>query len=616
MYCPYQKLMKAVFPTHFQVDPPCCWDKTKQKNSSFLFPAPDSLFSSEIKFLDKLMGQAFLEMAIILTLIAVIAPRFGSYIAKVFEGGKSLLDPMMSPLERVIFVAAGIRHSPMMTGWQYLKALLATNILMGMLVFGLLVTQRHLPLNPMKIVGMRWDLALHTTISFLTNTGQQHYVGEKALSYFSQTSAIAFLMFTATATGLAVGIACIRGFTGQPLGNFYVDLTKAITRILLPLSLVGAIALLALGVPETFAPPLEVTTLEGVVQFIARGPVASFESIKLLGGSGGGFFAANSAHPYENPSSASNFLELMMMLLIPTALIHTYGILANQRKQSRVLFWLLVSLFVVLTGIALISESQGNPLINSRIGMEQPSLEGKEMRFGWVDSTIWSVVATTTMSGAVNSMHDSLMPGTIFSSFVGMFLRIIWGGQGMGIAYLLILAMLAAFLMSLLAGRTPEFLGRKIEQRELQLISMTLLIHPFVILIPSAIAFIFPEAFPGISNPGFHGLSQVIYEYTSGATNNGSRLAGLASNTLWWNLTTSLCILLGRFVPIMTIILLADSMARKPQLTETEVILNSNTGLFISVTILLSIMISFLSFFPVLALGPLAEGFKMASGIR
>lgn len=562
------------------------------------------------------MMQAFLEIAIAVAIVIVISPVFGRYIANVFQGNGSLLDPVMSPCERLIFVAAGVRPSQNMNGKQYLRSLLFTNLLMGGLVFSLLVFQRHLPLNPMKIVGMRWDLALHTTISFLTNTGQQHYLPERAVSYLSQTSAIAFLMFTSAATGLAVGIACIRGFAGQSLGNFYVDLTKGITRVLLPLAVIGAIALLILGVPETLLSTLQVTTLEGGNQFIARGPVASFESIKLLGENGGGFFAANSAHPYENPSSLSNFCELLMMLAIPSALIHTYGAIAQNRKQAKLLFGLVLSLFVALVIFTVIGEAQGNSLINARIGVEQPSLEGKEVRFGWVDSAIWAVTTTTTMTGAVNSMHDSLMPMAGFSTLVSMLMRMIWGGQGLGIAYLLIFAILTAFFANLLAGRTPEFLGRKVEKQEITLIAVILLTQPIAVLIPSALVLAFPPALVGITNPGFHGLSQIITEYASSAANNGSGLEGLRDNTLWWNLSTSLSILLGRYVPIITLILLAERMGKKSEQAITGVTLSTDTpqfGLFMAT---LTIVLSLLAFVPILALGPVAEGFKLASGIR
>lgn len=555
--------------------------------------------------------EGFLQIALTLLIVVAITPVFGRYIANVFMGEKTLLDPIMNPIERIIYALGGIVRKDDMTVGQYFRALLFTNIVMGVFVFLILVTQRALPLNPTRLGGMRWDLALHTTISFLTNTDQQHYSGENTLSYLSQTAALGFLMFTSAGTGLAVGIAFIRGLTGRTLGNFFVDLVRAITRILLPLSLVGAIVLLALGVPQTFAGPLEVTTLEGSRQIIARGPVASFEIIKQLGENGGGFFGVNSAHPFENPNGASNLIETVAMLVIPASLIYTYGLFANNIKQAWLLFWMVFMMFVTLVGVTAIGEQQGNPAINAALGTELPNLEGKELRFGWAETALWAVTTTATMCGAVNGMHDSLTPTGGFSTMLNMFLQIIWGGQGTGTAYLFIYLILTVFLTGLMVGRTPEFLGRKIEKREIVLSSVILLVHPIAVLIPSAITLAFPQTLAGITNPGFHGLSQVVYEYTSAAANNGSGFEGLNDNTIWWNLSTSLSILLGRYVPIFALLLLADSMARKQPVPETPATLRTDTTLFTAVTASIILILGVLTFFPVLALGPIAEGFSL-----
>ncbi len=306
---------------------------------------------------------------------------------------------------------------------------------MGILVFLILMLQRWLPLNPTNLGTPSWDLALHTAISFVTNTNQQHYSGETAFSYASQTFALGFLMFTSAATGLAVGIAFIRGLTGRPLGNFYSDLIKSITRILLPISVIGGLLLILAGVPETLADPATATTLEGATQVIARGPVAHFEIIKELGENGGGFFGINSAHPFENPNGFTNLLEMWAMISIPTALIYTYGIFANNRKQAWLVFWMVFVIFVFLIGVAAVGEFQGNTLINPLLGGQQPNLEGKEVRFGWAQTALWAVMTTATMCGAVNGMHDSLMPPGGFATLFNMFLQIIWGGQGTGTAY-------------------------------------------------------------------------------------------------------------------------------------------------------------------------------------
>jgi K+-transporting ATPase ATPase A chain len=563
------------------------------------------------------MGQGLLQIGLTLCIVIGITPLLGKYIARVFLGEKTLLDLVMQPVERLIYTLAGVSKQDNMTGWQYARAILYSNLVMGVFVYLLIALQKFLPFNPTRLNMPSWDTVLHTAISFLTNTDQQHYAGETTLSYFSQTAALGFLMFTSAATGLAVGIAFIRGLTGRPLGNFYVDLTRGITRILLPISVIGAIALLVTGVPQTLAAPQVVRTLEGSTQYIARGPVASFEIIKQLGENGGGFFGVNSAHPFENPNGVSNLIEEIAMISIPAALIYTYGLFANNTKQAWRLFWMVFVIFVVLVCITVGGELQGNPLINTALGTDQPNLEGKEVRFGWAQTALWAVMTTATMCGAVNGMHDSLMPGGGFSTLFNLFLQIIWGGQGTGTAYLFIYLILTVFLTGLMVGRTPEFFGRKIEKREIVFASVVLLVHPIVVLIPSALALASPNTLSGISNSGFHGISQVVYEYASAAANNGSGLEGLADTrpaptALWWNLSTCVSILVGRYVPIIAILLLADSMAHKQTVAETPGTLRTDSLLFTSVTAGVILILGVLTFFPVLALGPIAEGFKLA----
>jgi K+-transporting ATPase ATPase A chain len=561
------------------------------------------------------MWQGFLQIALTLVILIIITPFFGSYIARVFLGKKTFLDPIITPVEQLIYNLSGIRNKEDMTGWQYTRAILYSNLFMGIFVYIILMLQGVLPLNLTKLSAPSWDLALHTTISFLTNTDQQHYSGETTLSYLSQTVCIGFLMFTSAATGLAVGIAFIRGLTGRSLGNFYVDLIKSITRILLPISLVGALLLLILGVPETLAGPATATTLGGNIQVIARGPVAHFEIIKQLGENGGGFFGINSAHPFENPNTLTNLIETIAMISIPAALIYTYGIFANNTKQAWLLFWMVFVIFIFLIGITAIGEYQGNPLVNKLLGGQQPNLEGKEVRFGWVETALWAIVTTGTMCGAVNGMHDSLMPPGGFSTLFNLFLQIIWGGQGTGTAYLFVFLILSVFVTGLMVGRTPEFLGRKIEKREIVLSSVILLIHPILVLIPSAITLAFPTALAGISNPGFHGISQVVYEYASATANNGSGFEGLGDNTLWWNLSASVSLLGGRYIPIIALLLLADNMKNKQPVPETTGTLRTDTVLFTSVTAGVILILGALTFFPILALGPIAEGFQLAKGI-
>ncbi len=560
------------------------------------------------------MLQGFFQIALTLALVVAIAPFFGAYMARVYMYHPSLLDPVMHPIENTVYNLSGLRKRADMTGWQYARAVLWSNLAMGIWVFFIFMLQGMLPLNPTGLGAPTWDLALHTAISFVTNTNQQHYSGETTFSYASQVWALGFLMFTSAATGLAVAIAFIRGLTGRPLGNFYADLIRSITRILLPISVVGGLLLLLAGVPETLAGPAVVTTLEGAQQAIARGPVAHFEVIKELGENGGGFFGINSAHPFENPNGFTNLLEMLLMMSIPTALIFTYGVFAHNLKQAWLLFWMVFAIFVGLMILTAVGEYQGNPAVNGLLGTAAPNLEGKEVRFGWAQTALWAIMTTGTMCGAVNGMHDSLMPAGGFSTLFNMFLQIVWGGQGTGTAYLFVYLILAVFLTGLMVGRTPEFLGRKIEKQEIVLASVILLVHPFAILLPAAITLAFPETLSGISNPGFHGVSQVIYEYASAAANNGSGFEGLGDNTLWWNLSASVSLLLGRYVPIVALLLLADGLSRKQTVPETAGTLRTDTVLFTSVTAGVILILGALTFFPVLALGPVAEAFQIASG--
>jgi potassium-transporting ATPase potassium-binding subunit len=559
------------------------------------------------------MWQGFLQITLTLVIVIALTPILGNYMASVFLGKPTFLDSLLKPVESRLYSFFQLRmmEATNTTGSQYIKDVLLSNLMMGIFVFGIFMTQNLLPLNPTNLDAPTWHLALHTTISFLTNTDQQHYSGETTFSYASQVFALGFLMFTSAGTGLAIGIAFIRGLTGKRLGNFYVDLTLSITRILLPISIVGAIILLISGVPETLSPPVTVTTLEGGNQVVAVGPVAHFEIIKQLGENGGGFFGINSAHSYENPNAFSNLVAIIAMMSIPTSLIYTYGIFANNKRQAWLIFWMVFVIFAVLIGVSAMGEYQGNPLVNNILEEQQPNLEGKEIRFGWAQTALWAIATTGTMCGAVNGMHDSLMAEGGFSTLFNLFLQIIWGGQGTGTAYLFVYLILTVFVTGLMVGRTPEFLGRKIEKREIVLASVILLVHPIAILIPSAITLAFPETLAGISNPSFHGISQVIYEYASAAANNGSGFEGLGDGTLWWNLSASISILMGRYISIIALLLLADSLSRKQQVPETTGTLRTDTFLFTGITGGVILILGALTFFPVLALGPIAEGFKL-----
>jgi potassium-transporting ATPase potassium-binding subunit len=568
------------------------------------------------------MLQGWIQIGLTLVMIIAITPIFGGYIARVYLGQRTLLDRVLNPVERLIFSLSGVQREAPMNGLQYIMAILFSNLAMAILLFAILTFQGMLPLNPTGLGAPTWDTALHTTISFMTNTDQQHYSGETTYSYFAQMLGLGFMFFTSAGTGIAVSIAFIRGLTGRPLGNFYVDLTQAITRILLPISIIGTIVLVAAGTPETLAGALVVPTLENpnLSQAIALGPVAHFEIIKQLGENGGGFFAINSAHPFENPNGLTNLIQILTMIAIPTSLIYTYGVIADNRKQAWLVFGMVFILYVTFIIVTAIGEYQGNPLVNSLLGSSQPNLEGKEVRFGWAQSALFAVTTTGTMTGAVNSMHDSFMPAGGFILLSNLFLQIIWGGQGTGTAYLFCYMILAVFVTGLMVGRTPEFLGRKIEKNEVVLTSLLLLlVHPIFVLLPGAIALAFPEQLAGISNPGFHGLAQVMYEYASATANNGSGFEGLADSqpaptALWWNLSTCVSLLGGRYIPIVALLFLANGMSQKQPVPFTTGTLRTDTVLFTGVTAGVILIMGALSFFPILALGPIAEAFQLMRG--
>ncbi len=569
------------------------------------------------------MLQGWIQILLTLLIVLAITPLLGRYIAGVFLGKTTRLDRLFHPIEQKIYQLMGIRPDQESNGWQYIQAILISNSVMALVVFVVFMLQGQLPLNPTGLAAPTWDTALHTAISFITNTDQQHYSGETTVSYFTQVTALGFLFFTSAGTGIAVAIAFIRGLTGRNIGYFYSDLIRSITRILLPISIVGAIVLVIAGVPETLAGPVIVPGLEtpDLQQAIARGPVAHFEIIKDLGENGGGFFALNSAHPFENPNGFTNLIQIVAMLAIPTALIYTYGLFASNLKQAWLIYGMVFGIFAAFIITASIAEYQGNPLVNAILGGAQPNLEGKEVRFGWAQSVLYAMTTTGTMTGAVNSMHDSFMPLSGGLLLANLFLQIVWGGQGTGTAYLFAYLILAVFVTGLMVGRTPEFLGRKIEKQEVVLTSiLILLIHPIFILIPGAIALAFPEQLAGISNLGFHGLTQVMYEYASAAANNGSGFEGLADSQpaatgLWWNLSTSVSMLAGRYLPITALLLLADGLSRKPVIPMTKGTLQTDTGLFTGITAGVILIMGALTFFPILALGAIAEAFQVTGGL-
>jgi K+-transporting ATPase ATPase A chain len=548
----------------------------------------------------------------LLTLAAVMAAAkpLGRHLHQVFADlPQPFWDRWLNPVESLLL---GVEDSGRQADscWDYLVPLLVTNLSFGVLAFVLLACQPGW-LNPMAFGGLRWDLALHTTLSFLTNTDQQHLVPEQSLGTFAQLGAMQFLMFVSAATGLAVGFAVIRGFSGLPLGHFNRDLVRSLTRVLIPGSLILALVLLLSGVPMTLASPLTVPTLEGGQQLLPRGPIALFEAIKQLGENGGGFVSANSAHPYENPTLLSDLVETWAMLVIPVASIDAFGRFLGNRRQSNGLVLLLLALLLIGAVLAMAAEQAGNPLLADWIS--GPNLQGKELRFGAPLTGLWAVVTTGTMTGAVNGAMDALMPISGLVALSNLFLQVVFGGQGTGIAYLLVFLLLAVFLTGLMVGRTPEFLGRKVEKTQVVWASFVLLIHPLFVLIPAAITLAGGSQLAGNSNPGSHGISQVVYEFASASANNGSGFEGLADGSVWWNLATSISLIGGRYLPIVALLALADGLRRKPALAPGPGSLRTDTLLFTVVTAAVLVILGALTFFPVLALGPIAEGLTLVS---
>ncbi|MFN9546656.1 MAG: potassium-transporting ATPase subunit KdpA [Cyanobacteriota bacterium] len=546
-----------------------------------------------------------------LTLAAVVltAPLLGRYLHAVFtDQPQPALDRWLMPIEARLLRWIGASDRPADSAWAYLIPLLLTNAACAALALALLLVQPPW-LNPLGFHGLRWDLALHTTLSFLTNTDQQHLIPERSLGTLAQLGVMQFLMFVSAATGLAVGFAVIRGFSGQPLGNLHRDLLRALTRVLLPGSLLLAVPLLLCGVPMTLAPPLAVTTLEGGQQLLPRGPIALFEAIKHLGENGGGFLAANSAHPYENPTLLSNLLLLWAMLALPAATLDAFGRFLNNRRQSTLLLLLLLTLLVAGGLVAMAAEEAGNPLLLP--WLSGANLQGKELRFGAPLTGAWAVVATGSMTGAVNGSLDAAMPLTHLVALFQLFLQVVFGGQGTGIAHLLVFVLLAVFLTGLMVGRTPEVLGRKVEKAQVVWASLVLLLHPLFVLLPAALTLAGGSAVAGFSGPDSHGISQVVYEYASAAANNGSGLEGLADGSRWWNLTTSVSLLGGRYLPIAALLALADGFRRKPALEPSPGTLRTDTVLFTGVTAVVVLILGALTFFPVLALGPIAEALTL-----
>lgn len=549
------------------------------------------------------------QIILILAIMMLLVIPAGKYIFKVLSGEKSFIDPVFDRIDNFIYKISGIKKEEM-TWKQYAIALVMTNLVMTLCVFLIFRLQKFIGLNPNGIGNMEQSLSFNTAISFITNTNLQHYSGESGLSYFSQAAAITFLMFTSAATGFAAASAFIRGIIGKTktLGNFFVDTVRIITRIFLPICIIVTILLVWQGVPQTLAPNRTVTTLEGNKQVIALGPVASLESIKHIGTNGGGFFGANSSHPFENPTPLSNVIEILSMMLLPTSLVYAFGLMLKNKKQAWVIFAAMAILFLISLPVCYISEASGNPVLaDAGLAQYNGNMEGKETRFSIAESTLFTTVTTAFTTGSVNNMHDSLTPLGGLVPLWQMMLNVVFGGKGVGFMNMIMYAILTVFLCGLMVGRTPEFLGKKIESKEVKLIAIAILVHPFIILIPSAAALITKAGLAGISNPGFHGLTQVLYEFTSAAANNGSGFEGLADNTLFWNTATGLVMFFGRYVSMIILLAVAGSLANKKEVPVSKGTFRTDNALFTFTLVAIVLIVGALTFFPAISLGPVAE---------
>ncbi|VEI07216.1 potassium-transporting ATPase subunit KdpA [Kurthia zopfii] len=559
------------------------------------------------------MFQILLILLIYLPLVLLM----GKYLNKISMNEKTIGERFFSPIEKLIFKVCGIQQDDM-SGKKYFLSMLAVNFMMVAIGYIILRTQKYLFFNPNQIDNMETTLSFNTIISFMTNTNLQHYSGESGLSYLSQMIVITFLMFTSAATGYAVCMAFCRKFIAKSdvNGNFFVDFTKIITRVLLPFSFVISLSLIWQGVPQTLQKNTTITTLEGKQQDLAFGPIASLESIKHLGTNGGGFNGANSSTPFENPTVLTNIIEMLSMMLLPGACVVAFGLMIAYRKnkkswigkQGAVIFTAMAAIFIVGLVTVYFAEKAGNPLI-TQLGMDQQagSMEGKESRFGIAQSALFTTVTTAFTTGTVNNMHDTLTPLGGLVPMFNMMLNVVFGGKGVGLMNMMMYMLLAIFIACLMIGRTPQFLGKRIEAKEMKLIALCILVHPALILGFSALAVATVGGVDGITNPGAHGLSQVLYEFASSAANNGSGFEGLADNSTFWNVTTGLAMFFGRYTSIALQLAIATLIAKKAVNVETETMLKTDTPMFATFLVAIVLIVGALTFLPALALGPISE---------
>lgn len=545
----------------------------------------------------------------------LLAVPLGKYIAKVYGGEKTFLDPIFNPMERLFYKISGINARDEMTWKQHLVALLTINLIWFLISMGLLMNMDILPLNPDNNPSQSADLAFNTTISFLVNCNLQHYSGETGVSYLGQMW-LMFLQFVTAGVGMAAAVVVFKAFKEKSttqLGNFYDFFLKSCTRILLPISFVIAVVLVFQGTPMTFEGKDTIVNLQGDTVQVSTGPVAGFVAIKHVGTNGGGFFGANGSHPLENPTYLSNMVEMIGQFLIPMAMVFAFGFYIKRKKFAWMMYAVMTIGFLMLAIPNIMMEMKGNPAI-SALGIDNSlgAMEGKEIRIGAAATGFWSIVTTVISTGSVNSMHDSSMPLSGMNELLAMMINAFYGGVGVGILNFFVFIILAVFISGLMVGRTPEFMGKKIEAREMKIAMIIALFHPFLILVGTALAAALPQYTAAtLANPGFHGFSEMLYEYTSSAANNGSGFEGLGDNTPWWNISTGIVLLLGRFLPIIGPVAIAGLLAEKKFIPESNGTLKTDTSTFGLMVFAVIAIISALAFFPALALGPIAEYFSM-----
>jgi K+-transporting ATPase ATPase A chain len=553
----------------------------------------------------------YLLILAFLALVLLPAPWLGRFWFRVMEGERTVLTPVLGPLERVCYRLSGVDPKVEQNWKTYTLALLIFNLAGFALLFAILLLQDALPLNPQKLPGMEWSLAFNTAMSFVTNTNWQSYSGEASLSYLSQMAGLTVQNFVSAATGIAVLVAFCRGIgrrSTQHLGNFWADLTRATLYGLLPICIVLALFLVWQGVPQTFAHYVDAVTLQGADQSIPLGPAASQIAIKQLGTNGGGFFGVNSAHPFENPTAWSDLFELVSILLIPAALVFTFGHYVKDLRQSRAIIACMVLLLAIGGAVSLWAEYQPNPTLNIANVEQTAPLEGKETRFGTTGTVLWATATTAASNGSVNAMHDSLNPLSGMVALANMMVgEVIFGGVGVGLNGMLLNVLIAVFLAGLMIGRTPEYLGKKIQAYEVKLLVATLLVMPVGVLVLGAVAASLPGPASAVSNPGAHGFSQLLYAYTSATANNGSAFGGFSANTTFHNLMLSLGMFLGRFGYILPVMALAGSLALKKPAPLGLNSFPTHGTLFVTLLTVTILLVGGLTFLPTLALGPIAE---------